>query len=252
MGFGDEIMVTGQVRRMQQADKRRVKILDRNGQPRWNVIWNGNPKMARPSEQGDFQLLTNAPGDRPYIAAKSDERWFWKPFECTPGEIYLSDAERQFARPYVPQIVIEPTIKQRASPNKQWGMERWEKFAHMATKAGFHLVQMGPHGMRPLKHAELIPTPDFRHACAVLANADAYVGHEGGLHHAAAALDIPAVVIFGGFISPAQTGYASHKNLYAGGEPCGMRIPCKHCDESMQSITPQIVLNSLMEILNAK
>lgn len=247
MGWGDEIMVSGQVRRMQQTDTRRVQIFNRHGLPRWDAIWQGNPRIALPDEVGDFQRLNNGPGMRPYIESKTYERWIWRNHECVPGEIFLTHAEQQFASHYKRRIIIEPAIKARASPNKQWGMARWQEFATLAKKAGYGLTQLGPPGTRPIANATMICTPDFRHACAVLANAQAYVGHEGGMHHAAAALGIPAVVIFGGFISPAQTGYATHHNLFTGGEPCGMRVPCKHCDVAMAAITPQMVLKAFME-----
>jgi ADP-heptose:LPS heptosyltransferase len=248
MGFGDELMVTGQVRRMQQTDRRKVQVLDKNGRPRWESIWYNNPRLARPDEQGDFQTLINGPNIRPYIAHKTADRWYWKEHECTPGEIFLTEAEIRQARLYRPQIVIEPNLKPRASPNKHWGMDRWQAFAKLAKKAGYSLTQFGAPGTRPIQYATMICTPGFRQACAVLANASAYVGHEGGMHHAAAALGIPAVVIFGGFISPAQTGYATHRNLFTGDEPCGMRVPCRHCAAAMAAITPQDVLKQLMEI----
>lgn len=250
MGFGDELMAAGQARRAQMKDPRRVQILDRNGAARWHPVWENNPRIARPGEQGDFQSIINGPDVRPYIKTKTPERWYWREQQCTPGELFFSESEQRLARAYKPQIVIGATLKPRASPNKHWGTERWQKFARIASSAGFELVQLGASGARSLQYVGTIHTPDFRHACAVLANAAAYVGHEGGMHHAAAALGIPAVVIFGGFISPAQTGYATHRNLFTGGEPCGMRLPCEHCAAAMAAITPQHVLDQLMEILN--
>jgi ADP-heptose:LPS heptosyltransferase len=248
MGFGDELMAAGQARKMNETDPRRVQIIDRYGNPRWHPVFENNSRLARPGEEGDFQKLHNGPGNRPYILGKAHDRWTWRNFQCTPGEIFFTQAEKQFASAYRPQIIIEPTLKSRASPNKQWGLDRWQHFAKIAKKAGYGLTQLGAPGTRPLQHATMIATPDFRHACAVLANAKAYVGHEGGLHHAAAALGIPAVVIFGGFISPAQTGYATHRNLFTGAQACGMRTPCRHCETAMEKITPEMVLKELMEI----
>lgn len=249
IGWGDEIMATGQARRAQLTDPRQVQILDKTGAVRWHPIWDGNPRIAKPDEFGDFQRITNGPDARPYIVSKTMARWTWRSYECTPGEIVLTDAEQEFASPHRPQIVIEPTIKSGASPNKDWGVDRWRRFVSLATKAGLFVCQLRPPGTRAIDGAKVIMTPDFRRACAVLANALAYVGHEGGMHHAAAALGIPAVVIFGGFISPAQTGYTSHRNLFTGGEPCGMRVPCAHCADAMAAITPWIVFDELRGIL---
>ena len=41
-----------------------------------------------------------------------------------------------------------------------------------------------------------------------------FVGTHGGLSHAAAALNLKAVVIFGGFIDPKILGYKMHKNMF--------------------------------------
>lgn len=241
--MGDELLASGEARLAQEHDPRRVQIVDRYGHRRWHALWGGNPRIAQAGEEGDFQTLRNAPGIRPYIASGSRYRWTWKPYQCAPGEIYFTPEEERFAANYSPGIVIEPTLKPGASPNKQWG--GWARFVELATDAGYRLTQLG-NTRSP--NVDLIATPDFRHACAVLARADAYVGHEGGLHHAAAALGVPAVVIYGGFISPAQTGYADHRNLFTGGEPCGMRFPCKHCADAMAAITPERVLDELKGI----
>jgi ADP-heptose:LPS heptosyltransferase len=245
MGMGDEMIASGQVIAINEKTKRRVQIIGLDGAARWHPVWENNPRIARPQDIGHFDKLVNGGNARPYILAKAHDCWIWRDFKCVPGEIYLSDAEKRFGASYKPQIIVEPTIKARASPNKQWGWERWQEFAILAHAAGFKLTQISQYGTTLLPYARYIATPDFRHACAVLANAKAYVGHEGGLHHAAAAFNVPAVVIFGGFISPAQTGYDMHRNLFTGGKPCGQRIHCEHCAKAMELITPKMVLDEL-------
>lgn len=248
MGWGDELMASGQAKRAQLTDSRKVQIIGADGAARWNEIWQNNPRIAHPSEIGNFQRIVNGGNARPYILAKTHEKWIWRNFDCTPGEIYFNANEKNFAKQFKPQVIIEPTLKPKASMNKQWGY--WQEFARLADRQGIMLTQLAPSGISDLKNVNVIHTYDFRHACAVLANATAYVGHEGGLHHAAAALNVPGVVIYGGFISPKQTGYDLHKNLFTGNEPCGMRVPCQHCAKAMAEITPRMVLDNLMEILN--
>ena len=116
-------------------------------------------------------------------------------------------------------------------------------------------VQLGPPGTRVLEGARLVATPDFRAACAELAGARAAVLPEGGLHHAAAALDVRAVVIFGGMTAPANTGYDSHVNLFEpmnGASPCGQRVACGHCARAMATIRPATVAEQLERILDAQ
>ena len=76
---------------------------------------------------------------------------------------------------------------------------------------------------------------------------DLFIGTEGGMHHAAAALNKKAVIIFGGHISPNITGYSFHKNLYIDDEssPCGNKLKCKHCEECLNKITTKLLLNKI-------
>lgn len=254
MGYGDELIASGQAKAMRLADpqRRRVRILDAYKNGRWHELWTGNPDIVRLGEAGDFLKIMNGPGARPYIAEKRADRWVWKDFRCTPADLYFTRFERDFAARFDPGVVIEPNIKGKASPNKDWGWERWVRFARMAAREGIKLAQLGPGvgGVKRIPGVQWIQTASFREACAVLARAKAYVGHEGGLHHAAAAVGIPAVVIFGGFISPRQTGYDGHVNLFTGIEPCGRRTPCSHCAIAMAKIEPDQVLEALKGILD--
>ena len=93
-------------------------------------------------------------------------------------------------------------------------------------------------------------TPTFQDACTALSGAAAAVLPEGGLHHAAAALGVPAVVIFGGVCSPANTGYGPHVNLYEPhGSPCGQRVACAHCRRALAAIGPETVADHLDRML---
>jgi ADP-heptose:LPS heptosyltransferase len=263
LGIGDELMVSGRARVMQQSDPRKCRVIFKRA-PKWSPIWDNNPRIARLDEQGDFQVLfakdpkTNL---RPYHTAKGEDRWTYNlDFRPDVGEIYFSEEERKLAhRPRYGDaangdwILIEPHIKPGASPNKQWGRERWQALARLLRKAGLQAAQVGPPGTPRLEGVDLIETMNFRLAAAVLAGARAAVLPEGGLHHAAAALGVPGVVIFGGFTPVELTGYAMHRNLGASlGEACGMRTPCAHCAAAMAAITPEQVFNELKGgVLNA-
>jgi ADP-heptose:LPS heptosyltransferase len=254
MGLGDEIMVSGRARVLQQTDPRKCRVTFQ-GKPRWSPIWDGNPRMARLEEQGDFQEIAarDAHNNRPYHTSKTTERWTYDlAFRPDIGELYFTNAEQTFGGRYAGRVILEPHIKPGASPNKQWGWERWELLAGLLHHVGLEAHQLGPIGTRLLQHVRLIVTPTFRHACAVLAGARIAMLPEGGLHHAAAALNVRAVVIFGGFTPVELTGYPMHRNLGASlGEACGARYPCEHCAGAMASITPQQVFNETMDIIHA-
>ncbi len=251
MGYGDELMVTGHARLLQEKDPRKIRL--DYGKNLWNEVFNHNPRLARPDEVGDFQTYYPRPnGLRPYASSKSPQRWGWREYKPPVGEIYFQPEELEFAaRHALPTgfVVIEPHLKAKASPNKDWGNERWRSLTILMKQAGLQPVQMGGAGTQRLPEAKLIETPSFRLAMAVLARAKAAVLTEGGLHHASAVVGTRAVVIYGGFISPAQTGYDLHENIFVGGKPCGNREPCGHCKSAMKDISPEMVLSLLKGLL---
>lgn len=248
MGWGDEIMASAQARELQQYDPRPVVFLDMNGRARYSPIWEGNPRIAR-QRMGEHQTVINCPGMRPYIESKTATRWVWRrSFHASPGEIWLSDEERAFAERYRDRVLIEPNIKPKPERvNKEWPWPRWQTLANMQLAPW---LQVGAPGVKRLDNVEQVETPSFRHACAILSVCRAYVGGEGGMHHAAAALNRPAVVLFSGFISPATTGYAGHRNIYHGGVACGSRMPCAHCRDSLRAIEIDEVAQNLVDLLS--
>lgn len=252
MGWGDELMVTGQARVLQQRDPRKVRVVYET--PRWHEAWDHNPRIARPDEVGDFQTLR--PRDdyrRPYIAGKTAQQWTWLPWGPPTGELYFSEAESLFASRHAGRIVIEPRLKPAASPNKNWGRARWVELVTLARAAGLQLTQMGPIEKYRLPGVDYLITPTMRYAAAVLSTARAAVLPEGAMHHACAALGTPAVVIFGGYIAPSVTGYPGQRSLFPADARwplgCGMRVPCPHCERAMASITAADVLHELEELL---
>lgn len=252
MGLGDELMVTGRARAMQLQDPRKVRVMDHRHGQRWSDVWENNPRIVEGEvEPGDdYQVLIDCPGNRPYIREKHPDRWFWREHKPEPGELYFSIHEKLFAEKFDPGVIIEPNVKIKASPNKQWGTKRWLEFVERCNRLG---IKLSMFGKTEMPGVNLINTLTFRQACAVMAQAKAYVGHEGGLHHGAAAVGVPAIVIFGGFISPEVTGYETHSNFFSADEEhplgCGMRTPCLHCKAAMKSIEAEHVVNELERIL---
>ena len=228
MGYGDEIMVTGEARRRQEA---------------------GDPRIATPEAVArglDVQTIVNGPGCRPYIdyGRTTATCWAYTDWRATPGELY--DIERRKPQDYV---IVEPHIKAKASPNKDWGWERWQA---LVGRLDLDWVQLGPPSTRLLDGVRHIETATFLAACRALTGARAAVLPEGGPHHAAAALGVSGVVIFGAMTSPANTGYDLHVNLFEpadGASPCGMRVPCGHCARAMASIEPETVASHLEQLL---
>jgi len=265
MGWGDEIMVTGQARKLQETDPRRVAVRGRDGRARWHPAWLGNPRFAIPGQVAveDVQWLVNGPGCRPYVDYPRMQREFARIFPGRPFTTQVRDARlpwrftdwraepgelhgRRGARGEI--VIVEPHLKPGASSNKQWGWVRWQALIRLVDVPW---VQLGPRGVRVLDGVRHMPTATFSDACTVLSSARAAVLPEGGLHHAAAALGIPAVVIFGGRSSPANVGYDAHMNLFVNDaeSPCGQWVPCAHCARAMAAFTPATVARYLEDLL---
>jgi hypothetical protein len=207
----------------------------------------GNMKEYWREKRVEIAWVLNYPGGRPYIDHQRTTRlrWIWnREFRAVRGDFFPTDREVAEAEELLSGVsepfgVIEPNVKGTTSAdNKDWGWTRWIEVIK-ATHGWFSLVQLGGKHSKVLPHVRRIETPEFRVAFTILRKAAFFVGTEGGLHHAAAAFNLPAVVIFGGYISPEQTGYAMHENLYYVDHPlspCGMRRTCAHCRQAMDRI----------------
>ena len=280
MGWGDEIMVTGEARRVQEADShgRPVAVTGREGGYRWSPLWRGNPRILSPAramatDPDAFIRLKNGPGCRPYIdyarmetefealfpgrpftTKVLDHRlpWRFTPWRATLGELDSLPGVRERKIDAGTYIVVEPHLKSKASPNKRWPWEQWQRLVDLCRIKAHPWVQLGPPGTRILHGVAHVPDAGFVEGVGILAGARAAVLPEGGLHHAAAALGVPSVVIFGGMTSPADTGYDTQLNLFVpdeNGEACGQRVNCAHCRRAFTEITPEIVAGQLNRLL---
>jgi ADP-heptose:LPS heptosyltransferase len=261
MGYGDEIMAAGHAQRVYDADPRsRVAICDKAGRPRWSEIWDGNPIVATPREVAAGEVthrITNGVGCRPYLEYPFTHATGWKFTNWRAcehvGRLYLTSDELKRGESIRSRfgrfIVVEPSPIASSNPNKAWPDLRFARLVAECPDLCF--VQLCHPEARPLWNVALVPVKTFREAAGILQFAAAYVGPEGGLHHASAALGVPAVVIFGGCASVKTTGYPTHINLESGGEatPCGKWIPCDHCKAAMLEITVETVVGALETVL---
>lgn len=238
MGMGDEIMVSSIAKRMAAMTNKKVTIIDRDGKQRWNEMWEGLDYITKPGEAGGI-IYVNGPAARHYYQPMKpgETRTKWMPWDIAPGEIVLTDEERAWARDFMqPFYLVETRFKPEGGggSNKNWGEDNWQLVFEKLHDQPFIRVP---------------DCPTFRHACALLERSAGFIGHEGGLHHAAAALGKKAVVIFGGYISSAITGYPGHINLSVG-DGCGSVFPCGHCKEAMASITVDSVVQAIKDMMS--
>jgi ADP-heptose:LPS heptosyltransferase len=242
VGYGDDLGVTAQAEELYRNTGTKFA-------PEYDsVIFKENPVMHYHSPY----KVPNNPGRRPYILAVTADphRIIFNPLSRASRGVL--PPLQELGLPKQEYIFIEPHIKgQYSARNKDWGFENYQRLVN-ETDVGDMIWMQPDYGLPKLEGVSHVGTRDFLHGCGYLAGAVAYVGPEGGLHHAAAALDIPGIVIFGGYISPQVSGYESHDNLFVYDEAyplgCGAQYDCDHCRESMSQILVEDVRELVEEV----
>ena len=258
MGIGDQLIATGLARgaaargkRIAFGDGRRI-CWDAHSE----MIFRGNPNIARPGSEGsgDLEWSPYRKGNRLYNTHdRANNRWVWnEDFHPQPGEVFFTDAEKTAGARFGSGFaLIEPNVERHklGAANKEWGFAKYRALALSILAEGHRVAQFAYPGAQFLPGVEKLPTATFHEALAVLANAALYIGPEGGMHHGAAAVGVPGVVLFGGWVPPGATGYASHVNLTGGAKACGLLSPCQHCREAMDRIPVATVFDEAMRRL---
>lgn len=250
MGLGDEILALGRCEVLYEQTGVPVAILDRNGQPRNHPAWHGNPAWKYES----MAAIRDGAGHRPYIKGWQNNRvYFENTYRPRAGRIHLSDIDIAFGKGLQDRlgeyIVLQPHTKATASPNKHYPFEWWQKIVDASPLPVVQLL--AEDADKRLHGAVHIHTIHFRLAASAIKHARLVVCSEGGSHHMAASMGVPAVVYFGSFVPPEVTGYPIHRNLAVATESgaCGNYRPCKHCENSLAKAPPDVVLSHIRDVL---
>lgn len=254
-------MATGLARGM--ADRGRLAAFGDGSRIIWGPwseeMFRYNHNVAKPEQQRSENLvwIAHHKGNRMYNRQRNG-KWVWNyDFRVTPGQFFFSDTEKGLANSFPKDryTVVEPNVPwhKKVAGNKDWGEENYERVSQKLQRLGHRVVQfVHKSTKRKLAGATYLEFQNFRDAIAVLSRAALYIGPEGGMHHASAAVGVNAVVLMGGFIPPAVVGYDSHVNLTGGAEACGNIEPCVHCRKAMSKITVDEVIESANQLLEGK
>jgi ADP-heptose:LPS heptosyltransferase len=166
-------------------------------------------------------------------------------------ELYLDPAEERRAAELMRGLGIAGafvTFEPSTNPEwfgqlRNWPPERWVELVAALRQQRPHipLVQLG------MADAPLVPgavdlrgQTTFREAAAVIRRGSLFVGTEGGLMHAARAVDAPAVILWGGLTLPEFAGYPDRHRIIChrvACAPCGQKGWCDNDHICMRSIT---------------
>lgn len=212
-----------------------------------------HPSIPKVHGFGDGIMLSAHDATQPWYIDRersTKQRVVFNPdFRAPRGVIRVPDRPARWARErvYGHEILIEPHIKGKfSSTNKRWPWAYWRRLVELAHQHELELVQCARPGLALLEGVRAVPSPSFWHAVALIDRLRGVVTTEGGLHHAAAALNKPAVVIWGCYSDPKILGYPDHVNLYEPDpEGLGQRRPHPACEAAMRRITPERVLEGM-------
>lgn len=255
MGMGDEIMASGMAR---GASERGECIAFGDGRriiwsPNSAIVFANNPNVAWPGQEvrGNVRWVNYYPTHRIYSELSKDSRyWVWNySFKAPRGEIYLTDAERAGAVSLPDKyVLVEPNVLSQ----KVWTQNKmWPHYQALVDRLGVEVVQFVYGGSTKvrLKGARIVETQSRRQALTYISRAGLYVGPEGGMQHAAAAFNVPSVILWGGWSPPGVMGYEDHVNLTGSPEACGSNFRCGHCEKAMQAITVDQVYDAAVRRL---
>lgn len=224
----------------------------------WSPAYDHLPYLVK-ELTGDLLWVMDYPGARPYIdyaktavhpdnrsrSRRNWERWVFQRYGPTPAEFRFSEEEarlrERIRKDEPPYTVVEPNLKPTASQNKKWPFERYQEVVD-ALKRETTFIQFTTGG--PLLRGVTGISTSLRLAMVWMAEANAFLGNEGGLHHMAAACGLHATVIFGGYIPPSSTGYQFHYNQYRH-DPrvTGKRTKSPEGDACLRAISTEEVLH---------
>lgn len=189
---------------------------------------------------GDSIMATTNDVSRWYGRTTPEKTVFNPDFRVKPGRIEVKHID--WAMQYAGRAMVEPHVKgQYSGENK-----RWYGWQELANRSPFPLIQCAPEGKAFLEGVEQVITPTFDHAVSVLSVSRGIVTTEGGLHHAAGALGVRAVIVFGAFNQSKLFGYDFHENIEEPDpEGLGQRKTHPACVAAMKRITVDRVLAAM-------
>ena len=283
MGIGDCIMALGHFTK-NLGDE--VKIIMDGKSAYKSPIFKHNPRIVVLGTQGAHYFNWNKLKNKGAFYQKKGYKewgrkygnWIYQPYFPVAGSIYFRQFELDGAKKELESrnidkfIYLNPMIKEPNQCNKQWGINNYNKLIEISDDSLKFVTCIPVSSDDKLNklYSEIsdnlssdiiqIKTKNVREALSILSHADLYVGNEGGMHHAAAALNLAGIVIRGHCVHPSITGYDIHTNyFYEDGTEknkygCGIYgRECEKCTYAMNKVfTPDIIYEEVLKLLKTK
>lgn len=212
-----------------------------------------------------------------YASHQTRRRTFWKPGRALdamaapfgvarvdrPPSLHFSPEEEAATARLLaasgldgPFVAVEPdSNRDWFGDLRAWPMERWQAAVERlrAARPDVPVVQIGLGRSGVLPGAvDLTGKTDFRGATLVLRASSLFIGTEGGLMHAARAVEARALILWGGITLPEFIGYPDHQTTlcrHVPCAPCGNAGWCEYGHRCMAEITVDDVAETALGLL---
>ena len=277
MGLGGYLTWTAVSREVVESGKAKKTLpCEINGQYLKIVesdIWKNNPYMTTDYEeyqQGNVLLLQLNNPDTNYCKVDTPSRCQQRSDKhCVKQiceyygvrdpelrcEIFLTDKEEARVEELTSDlpdrfVVIEPHSKKDYTPNKEYSFDKWQKIVNTVSKY-VRVVQIGNKKERILDNVvDLVGKTSFREAAGIIGKSCLFMSTEGGLVHAATAMDTKSLVVMTGFGDPKLWSYPQNINVFIGKHgPCGLKIPCQDCLKDVEEHDEKEIIDIVLSHL---
>jgi ADP-heptose:LPS heptosyltransferase len=132
-------------------------------------------------------------------------------------------------------ITVEPHSKDNYTRNRSYDFEKWQSIVD-ELKEEFTIVQLGNSNKILNNVVNLTGITTFIQAVGVIGKSKLFMSTEGGLVHAATAVDTKSLVIITGYQSEKMVAYPQNINVNISSHgPCGLKIECKDCKNDLNN-----------------
>jgi len=179
------------------------------------------------------------------------------------AELYFDQEEKEWLRQSINKnelnikfIVIEPGSNDDWFGNlRAWPIDKWQELisSFIEKIPNYKIVQVGLKKTQLIDGAlDLRSKTTFRQAAMLISKAALFIGTEGGLMHAARAVNAESLILWGGVTTPFFAGYPDkqyiiYKNVKCA--PCGHLGWCDNKHKCMNDILVDEVFKRVLDIL---
>lgn len=264
--YGDLLMVNGVLREYSKIHNRKLRIVFKNAILSYNLPFIRAYLSAGPAYYIAVRL---APWFRNIrlinygLIDEDKERHLMQRiaqrlgFELAPGfaPYYVVDEEKDTVplpnNHGLPLVALQSTAKVSFTSYKNWIPGRMEAVATGIGDRGYR-IQLGTPDDLPLpvdRHYQ--GQLSIRQSLYLLSKVQLFIGLEGALMHGAKALNVPTLVVFGGYIHPQNSGYPGTTGIKSSlpCAPCLKTAGCQYNHRCMKDIEVEQVQDHIKQLL---